>query len=126
MSASAQLAVAVETENGAPAYLLDPWNDLLAKTFPDTPAQDIKDGFRPLYEEDRCKAFKYAMMFGNLRKGGGGRANMKAFVTCMDVVWEKNPMHIVANVRIIMELCSAKMMLVRTQFHGRAGVPPKH
>jgi hypothetical protein len=60
----------------------------------------------------KMQAFKFAMIFANLRKGGGGRANMNAFVACMDEVWEKRPMHVVVNARLIMELGSAKTMLV--------------
>lgn len=100
------------TENGAAGYKLDAWCDFLAKTFPDTEAEDVRQRFSRLYEEDPRRAFKYAMLLGNLRKGGGGRGNMNGFVACMDVVWEKNPMHVVVNVANIMELVSAKMMLV--------------
>jgi hypothetical protein len=54
---------------------------------------------------DRRKAFCMAMMFGNLRKGGGGRADMPTFMACMDVIWRNNPQHIVSNIRFIMEVC---------------------
>lgn len=112
--------VIVATENGAAGYQLDMWCQFLAKTFPDTPREDVWQRFSLLYDEDPSRAFKYAMLLGNLRKGGGGRGNTNGFVACMDVVWEKNPMHVVANVANIMELTSAKMMLVRPSFHTHA------
>lgn len=91
-------------EKGALGYALDPWLHFLEQVFPDTSAEEVADAFRPLYKEDPKLAFKYAMLFGNLRKGGGGKCNMNAFVACMDVIWATDPMHIVANVENIMDV----------------------
>jgi hypothetical protein len=98
-------------EKGCAAVLADEWNSLLLNVFPDTPRQQVYDAFGPLYDRDPENAFRFAMMFGNLRKGGGGRTNMNAFFACMEVVWAKNPRHLVANVKGIMDHVSCKAAL---------------
>ena len=69
--------------NGAVSYAIDPWNDiLLGETFKDTPAADVRKKFEPLYAADPIKAFKYAMMFANLRKVVKENLHFSATLTC--------------------------------------------
>jgi hypothetical protein len=42
-----------------------------------------------------CMLTRWAMMFGNLRKGGGGRVDVPTFMVCMDVR-ERNPQCIIS------------------------------
>ena len=99
-------------ENGSLAYTLDAANSFLIHVLPNSPKEDVIRLFQPLYAQCPETAFKLAMMFGNLRKGGGGRPSMNGFVACMEHVWTKHPAHIIANVENIMDDVSCKMMLV--------------
>lgn len=102
-----------ENEKGAAAYYcLDAANQFLLQVLPSTPKEDVLSMFQPLYADNPDLAFKLAMMFGNLRPGGGGRPNMGAFVACMEHVWAQNPAHLTANIENIMEDVSCKMALV--------------
>jgi hypothetical protein len=51
-------------------------------------------------------------MMANLRPGGCGRLCMHAFIACMEVVWRKNPKHVIDNIKHIMEDVSCKMGLL--------------
>lgn len=92
------------TENGSLAAGANEWVLFAIHTTPGTSRHCVMRTFSKLYDMDRRKAFCMAMMFGNLRKGGGGRADMPTFMACMDVIWRNNPQHIVSNIRFIMEV----------------------
>jgi hypothetical protein len=94
------------TENGSLAVGgQNKWALFAVHTTPGTSRYMVMRDFAELYDMDRRKAFCMAMMFGNLRQGGGGRADMPTFMACMDVIWEKNPQHIISNIRAIMQVC---------------------
>lgn len=75
------MSLVTRNEKGGAAYDAGAWNDLLLQTFPDTPRDDIYSSFIPLYEQDPERAFKFAMMFGNLRPGAGGKSSFSSVVS---------------------------------------------
>lgn len=94
----------LKTENGSRGEECDPWKTFITYTTPGTERADVKQRFEVLYKLDRSRAFRYGMMLGNLRHGGGGKADMKSFVACMEVIWELNPKHVTANIKCIMQV----------------------
>ena len=88
------------------------WISFLTYATPGTSREDVKSRFEPLLLQNPGKAFLHAMMIGNLREGGGGRADMKTFMACMEVIWDKKPHLIIANIKFIMMDVSCKMGLI--------------
>jgi hypothetical protein len=111
----------ITNEKGAPAYDVDQGNQLLLQILPTSSKEEVLEIFEPLYAASPAMAFQLAMMFGNLRPGGGGRPNMNAFVACMEHVWLQNPAHITRNIECIMEDVSCKMMLVLLKHFSNLG-----
>jgi hypothetical protein len=56
------------TENGALAVKCDEWTAFIICTTPGTSKEEVKARFAPLFKENPLKAFRTAMMFGNLRR----------------------------------------------------------
>ncbi len=56
------------TENGALAVKCDEWTAFIVCTTPGTSKEEVKARFAPLFKENPLKAFRTAMMFGNLRR----------------------------------------------------------
>lgn len=106
------MLLAVESENGSSMHACDSdWTSFYAYVTPGTDRQTVQERFAVLYDKDRGRAFRYAMRFGNLRDGSCGTADMQSWMACMEVVWEKNPLHLIANIRCIMEDVSCKWAL---------------
>ena len=112
---------AASNEKGGAAYDVDRANQLLLQILPTSSKEEVLEIFQPLYAANPAMAFQLAMMFGNLRPGGGGRPNMNAFVACMEHVWTQNPAHVTENVECIMQDVSCKMMLVLLKHFSNLG-----
>lgn len=102
----------ITTENGAPMAKCDMWDSFFVYTTPGTDKDKVQSNFKVLYTADKAKAFRYAMRLGHLREGSGGSADMHNWMACMEVIWQSNPLHIISNIRYIMEDVSCKMALV--------------
>lgn len=69
---------------------------------------EVQRSFKMLWNIDPVRAFRHAMMLGNLRHGLGGYANMDAWMACMEIVWEKDPHLLIRNIEHIMQDTSYK------------------
>lgn len=102
------------TEKGAKQHGLDTWNYfkvVLAANnavLPTMGGLEVKETFKKMWQEDPDQAFQYAMMLGDLRKGGAGIANMNMWFLCMEKIWEWSPATIIAHIGDIMDMTSCK------------------
>lgn len=112
------------TENGAKAELISDFENFVVKFgnascsgFSRGFSQEapgmimrkaVQEEFTKLWNIDNIRAFRHAMMLGNLRKGMGGYANMDAWVACMEVVWKLSPLLLIRNIEHIMQDTSYK------------------